>query len=310
MGALIKSIDFSFDNRVRYLKDWRFRMRTESVGLFLSELVHLTRFEARFRRVQFDKGLFVMSLDVDVGSHLLGKEYNGLCDKKIHNYLPESRLGEIEELVVPQLAKLFDDFEIPVTFAVRGKLAEVDNGIIDVIRRFDVKHEIAAHGFSHRTFTSLTTAEAEDELKKVSIEMKKFNIEPKSFVFPKNKIAHLSLLEKYGYKCYRGRAGFKYDDLYVEKVGQLYDVHPSYFLGRIPPPLFPNKIIDLATRRKQPCHFWFHPSDLGHDQLTLQKTLDRLILPFLRYAKKKEKDGVLGFETMISIVKKIEHAKC
>jgi len=37
------------------------------------------------------------------------------------------------------------------------------------------------------------------------------------FVFPKNIIAHLDLLEKYRYKCYRSYGNFINDDMYIKK---------------------------------------------------------------------------------------------
>jgi hypothetical protein len=274
--------------------------------VILSELVHLIGFESSKHRNQLDSGVLVISIDVDVGSSLIGNHYIGFCNKDVHNYLPERKLGEIEELAIPRLVRLFDDLEIPATFAIRGQLADTPTDIFELFKKCKVKHDIGAHGYSHRSFTSLSATEAEDELIKISKGMKKHNIEPKSFVFPKNRIAHLNLFEKYGYRSYRGRAGFKYDDLYIEKQGKLYNEHPSFFLGRNPSPLFLNKILDISAKRKLPCHLWFHPSDLGCNELSIETRIEKLFLPSLSYAKKKEKEGNLRFETMASVVDTLE----
>jgi hypothetical protein len=253
-----------------------------------------------------ESGVLIISTDVDVGSGLIGLESKGLCNKTIHNYLPESKLGEIEELAIPPFAQLLDDLEIPVTFAIRGRLTEINENMIEFLQSCKVKHDIGAHGYSHKCYTNLSESEAEDELIRISKGMKKYGVEPKSFVFPKNRIAHLSLLEKYGYKSYRGYGGFKYDDLYIEKQGQLYNVHPSFFVGRSRSPQFLKKIIDISVKRRVPCHLWLHPSDLGQNELAIRTSLERFLLPVLSYAKKKEKEGRLRFETMTSVVDTLE----
>jgi hypothetical protein len=279
------------------------------VSWMLSQLLHFIAFESNLSINHMETGAIIISVDVDVGSKLLGKESERFCNKVIHNYLPESKLGEIEEFAVPNFARLLDELEIPATFAIRGQLTEINPCIINFLKDCKVKHDIGAHGYSHKCFTNLSEHEAEEELINISKGLEKYDIKPKSFVFPKNRIAHLSLLEKYGYKSYRGYAGFKHDKLCVEKHGQLYNVHSSFFLGRSHSPLFLKKIIDMSARRKLPCHLWFHPSDLGQNELAIQTRIERLLVPLLSYAKKKETEGTLRFETMASIVDAFESKK-
>ena len=126
--------------------------------------------------------------------------------------------------------KAFNEFEFPATFALRGQLTEVENSIINPILESSTQHEIAAHGYSHKVFTALSELEAENELRMISAGMKKFGITPKSFVFPKNEVSHLQLLERFGYLSFRGRGNFFRDGMYVRKCGNLFDVHPSLFL--------------------------------------------------------------------------------
>lgn len=284
-------------------------MGLRGTGSLFSQLYHLAAFARSMPRIRLEHGVLILSVDIDVGSKLVAQKNEGLDDATVNDYMTELEIARREELALPILIQLFDDLEIPVTFAVRGQLTETDGSTIKLLGRSHVKHDIGGHGYSHRTFTSLSSHEAENEIRMLSEGMKKTNIEPKSFVFPKNNIAHLSLLEKYGYKCFRGRGGFKYDGLYIEKRGRLYDVHPGFFLGWSPYSLFLNKIIDISARRKLPFHIWFHAWDLGADRSEMKKKVVRVLLPLLNHARTKEREGTLCFETMASVAMKLDEAK-
>lgn len=162
--------------------------------------------------------MFTVSVDVDAGSRKLGIMNKGKNDLNVNKYISEHRIGLIEENVLPILVKTFDDFDLPVTFAVRGQLTEVKESVLEVLLRSAVKHDIGAHGYYHRQFTNLSYNEAEKELNMISIGLKKYGIVPKSFVFPRNRVAYLNLLERHGYKCYRGYGDFMKDCMYIEKM--------------------------------------------------------------------------------------------
>jgi len=86
--------------------------------------------------------------------------------------------------------------------------------IVDEIMSSHISHEIGYHSFSHPVFTSITREAAEMEIK-MGVELaKKFGLTLNSFVFPKNEIAHVDLLKKYGFKIYRGKTAGRYDDKY------------------------------------------------------------------------------------------------
>jgi len=173
--------------------------------------------------------MFIISVDVDVGDKELGVINDGKNDANVSSSTSEYLVGAIEERVLPLIVDLFDDFEIPVTFAIRGQLTEVDDSILDLILHSTVKHDIGAHGYYHRQFVNLSRTEAENELKMISVGMKNFGILPRSFVFPRNSVAHLELLEKYGYECYRG-----YDlRMCIEKKGQLYNITQACSLAKV-----------------------------------------------------------------------------
>lgn len=121
--------------------------------------------------------------------------------------MSECEVGQIDEATLPIFLSTFNENQTPVTFAIRGQLTEVNDSILELLLKSSVKHDIEAHGYYYRQFTNLSRIEAENELDLISTGMKKFGIVP-SFVFPSNHVAHLDLLEKYGYNCYRSRGGF------------------------------------------------------------------------------------------------------
>lgn len=273
---------------------------------FFSQLYHFLAYSIKKAKMQLEEGMFVISIDIDVGSRELGVINREKNDANVHRHLSEYRVGEIEELALPLFAEAFNDFEIPVTFAIRGQLAQVNDSVLEVLLKSPVKHDIGAHGYYHRKFTSLSCNEAEKELNMISTGMKKYGIIPRSFVFPRNSVAHLDLLEKYGYKCYRSYGDFMNDCMYIEKKGKLYDVHPSLYLGQSIGCIFPKKILDISIAKKLPFHIWFHLWNFGETRESVHRTINKVFLPLLKYAKKKEKSGLLTFETMLSATKKVE----
>lgn len=271
-----------------------------------SQFLHLVDFVVRRPTIQFEQGALITSIDVDVGSDFIGDINKGNNDINVHEYLTEKRIGEIEEKVIPSLIEFFNSLEIPVTFAVRGQLTEIKCPVLELLLESPVKHDIGAHGYYHKAFTSISTLEAKRELELISFGMKKFNINPKSFVFPRNQVAHLSLLEEFGYECYRGKGGLGKDAMSVRMQGRLYDIRPSFYLGRTTNPLFLNKITEISTKNRVPFHLWFHPSDFYETRgSSARGKVDRVLLPIYKYAKNKEKAGELSFETMYSIIGKI-----
>ena len=119
-------------------------------------------------------------------------------------------------------------------------------------------------------------------------------------------MAHLDLLERYGYKCYRGFGDFMNDCMYIEKQGRLYNVHPSLYLDRSISSMFLKKILNLAVAKKLPFHIWFHLWNFGETKGSIRRTVNRVFCPLLKYAKKKEKNGLLDVETMLSATEKVK----
>lgn len=281
------------------------RSQGESLSI-LSQFGHFVSFSLSKPKMRLECGALITSIDIDVGCKSIGKRNKGRNDTNVHEYMSESRIGEVEKKIVPLLNKLFIDLEIPVTFAIRGQLTEIENSILDLLLKSPIDYDIGAHGYYHRTFTSLSETEAQNELKLISKGMNKFGIKPRSFVFPRNQIAHLPLLEKFGYKCYREKSSLIKDKMCINKVGQLYDVHPSFHLGCTYNPIFLDKIIELAVVNKLPFHIWFHPRDLYETRGSTGAFIRHVLFPLYKYAKKKEDQGLLTIETMHSVINKIK----
>jgi hypothetical protein len=275
---------------------------------FFSHLSHFLAYSSKKPKMQLEKGMFIISIDVDVGNRELGVINGGKNDKNVNNSISEYRIGEIDEIAFPLFNSTFANLQIPVTFAIRGQLTELKHSILESLLDSPVKHDIGAHGYYHRTFSDLSSVEAENELTMISQGMKNFGIIPRSFVFPKNRVAHLDLLEKFGYKCYRSLGNLMSDGMYVEKRGQLYNICPSLYIDArsYSSPIFVKKILDIAISKKLSFHIWFHLWNFGQTKESIHKNLRRMLFPIFKYAKKREKNGDLTFETMLSAAEKME----
>jgi peptidoglycan/xylan/chitin deacetylase (PgdA/CDA1 family) len=282
----------------------RMRRRKERISIF-SQFSHLVFFSTQKSRFHLDKGALITSIDVDVGSAVLAEKNANKNDSNVHFCLPEKYVGEIENRVVPALADFFDEMDIPVTFAFRGQLAQIGDPIFSTILDSPSKHEIAAHGYYHRSFTNINEAEAFEELELTCSGFQRIGVKPKTFIFPRNQINHLQLLEKFGYRSYRERGGLFTDGMYIAEKGTLFDVHPGFHLGFTYNPIFLNNIINLAAKKRRPLHIWFHPRDIYETRGLKLSSIKKVLFPIYNYAKKKEKEGTLSFETMDSAVDRI-----
>jgi peptidoglycan/xylan/chitin deacetylase (PgdA/CDA1 family) len=280
-------------------------MGNDYLRSILSHFFHYSVFLSKKPPSEFEVASLIISIDVDVGSSEVGVKNGGLNDRNVNDFLTECAVGKIEEQIIPLLLQTFNEFQFPVTFALRGQLTEVENSIFNRILESSIDHEIAAHGYYHRTFTSLSQFEADEELKLISAGMKKFGVTPKSFVFPRNKVSHLKLLKRHGYLSFRAPGTLLRDGMYVRNCEGLFDVHPSLF-SDFCSPFFSKKIINLAVKYKAPLHVWFHPWNLGHTPKAAAERIAKGLVPLIEHAREKKKQGVLKFETMYSIAQEYQ----
>lgn len=88
--------------------------------------------------------------------------------------------------------------------------------------------------------------------------------------------------------------------MYIEKHGPFYDVHPTLYLGQPRSPIMLRKILDVSIAKRASFHLWFHLWNLGETKESMQKVVDKVFYPLFMYAKKKEREGTLTLETMLS----------
>ena len=279
-----------------------FKDKTESF-LLLSH--HLLWYKITSYKTLFEKGMLVVSIDIDVGHKAVGELNQGKNDRNVSTQLDEYTLGKFEQGAVPLLADFLEELQVPATFAVRGQLLEADATLLNRLLDSPIEHDIAADGYYHKDFNELSETDAEKELQMISQKMKKFGVNPRTFVFPRNSVAHLGLLEKHGYLCFRGRSGFAQDGMYIAKRGRLYDIHPSLFITRNTSVRLLKKLLDLSISKGTPFHMWFHPLDFGPGKGDVRRNLHRTLSPFFKYATAKERNGLLAFHTMLSITNQL-----
>lgn len=247
-----------------------------------------------------NKGILCISIDTEL---MWGRK--DLDHSKFVNKVKKERE------VIKKLLRLFNKYNIPVTWAIVGKLYETGNSLWsgkDIISwiKDEKIHEIASHSYSHEDFSQISKTEAREELKK-----NKAN----SFVFPKNHINYLSLLKENNFKAYRGKDKSEFELLIpripptgkvrlknklIEIPSSMYFVSARNIRKHIPFGLrfYKSKLgINRAISKKEIFHLWFHPIDFVDNSNSLFMELENI----LKYANQKRVKGLLTIKTMKQI---------
>ncbi len=169
--------------------------------------------------------------------------------------------------------------------------------IVEKIKNCLVAQEIGCHTFSHidALQEDFTPEHLESELDECRRLANNYKIALQSFVFPKNIIAHLPVLQKQGYICYRGVDNNWYASLPIKlkKIAHVIDnylavptrpvwpiltqgmwnIPGSYFYPHargwaryLPVSFRVRKIkagIKQAVKKKAVYHVWFHPFNIA-----------------------------------------------
>ncbi|MHA1835071.1 MAG: polysaccharide deacetylase family protein [Candidatus Baldrarchaeia archaeon] len=189
--------------------------------------------------------------------------------------------------------------------------------IVEEIMSSHIDHEIGYHSFSHPIFTSITREAAEMEIKRGIELAKEFGLNLKSFVFPRNEIAHVDLLKKYGFKIYRGKPAGRYDvkqpflrrkvNGAIDKLvappvlpvweNGIWSISSSMFFcdTQIPISLLLRSRIGLerSIRSKKVFHVFMHPWNL-----LCYESLRRNLTVFLKWLSKERDKGKIEVMTM------------
>ena len=200
--------------------------------------------------------------------------------------------------------------------------------IVEKVINADVYQEIASHSFAHLLYGSSETKKetAISDLEEFEKAINDYNIDCKSFVFPRNQVGFLNELKKFDYITYRGDEPSWYDGFnrYLKKLAHMVD----QFFAITPPAVEPvdydgilnipasmlylsmdgfrkyiplssrvrkaKKGIDKAIKKEKIFHLWFHPFNLASNSDKLLLGLEEIV----KYANEKRDKGLLEIKTM------------
>ncbi|HWA52017.1 MAG TPA: polysaccharide deacetylase family protein [Patescibacteria group bacterium] len=247
------------------------------------------------------KGTFCISIDTEL---LWGRK-----DLDIQKFTKKVKK---EREVIKKLLKLFNKYNISVTWAIVGKLYEGNDplwsgkDIISWIKKEKI-HELGSHSYSHEIFNLIPSKKANQEIKKNKA---------KSFVYPRNKIKYLSLLKKHNFIDFRGKDKSEFE-LILPRIPPTQNPKKNSNLIEIPSSMyfvsargirkfiiFKNLRyiksvlgINKAIKNHEIFHIWFHPIDLVDDSENLLNELEKI----LKYANKKRNEKKIQILTMEQI---------
>ena len=262
---------------------------------------------------------FILSFDCEgkwgVADHLTARHQHDLSDE---------RLGEAYRSIL----RLLDEFEVPATFAFVGAftqsardfarlrpvfeafrpnavdylgpaLRDLDEtmglgwhgaDLVDCVAQARASHEIALHGVTHVPWTDLDEAAAQAELAILS-QLEGPIRQSRTFVYPRNLIAHVGLLMAHGIEGFRtARAGSRLSSILSEfnlfekpdrpaPPNGIVHIPAGFFLNwrhgarRLVPPELTRararRLLEAAALDSGVVHFWLHPENIASAPSTL-----------------------------------------
>ena len=150
---------------------------------------------------------FTISIDLELAWGVWDKINSTHMNNAINN----------EREIVNQLLKIFEDFQLPVTWATVAALVDDKNKMINIVNKnawyapdiiekimkSEIKHLIASHSYSHINFQENSKSIIIEDFEKAEYFFKTLGITPDVLIFPRNQIAHLEILNQFKYKSYR-----------------------------------------------------------------------------------------------------------
>jgi hypothetical protein len=278
------------------------------------------------------RGAFCISIDLELAW--------GIWDKPS----PRALLlcAEKERTIVRELLATFDRWEVAVTWAIVGRLLERDPSVVNTtqygeliwyapdliedIRSAVPKHDIGSHGFAHVYYDQNDRQTVAKDLHDAWRVHRGHGLDFSSFVFPRNRMAHLDVLRETGVRVFRsmdigwhmwtrrrfgnvvGRAANLADKILpvppalVEPKDHngLVELASSMLLfGRdalrraIHPLALRTKAglgLESARRQRRTFHLWFHPSNFYHDTTAQFEVLNRILRRAIYLRDKGELD--------------------
>jgi hypothetical protein len=168
-----------------------------------------------------------------------------------------------------------------------------------MIATSQVKHEIGSHTFHHKDISTCSLEEAEAEIAKGIQALSEDS--PRSFVFPKNRIRHLAILERLGVTAYRGSEAKL---TYPEKSCGLWNISQTYYVGRKTSSLKGYKLslllkmlVNIAIENEGVLHIWSHPWHMSING-NARNFVRTILNPLFGYVCRKQEKGLLLATTM------------
>ncbi|MCE7995853.1 MAG: polysaccharide deacetylase family protein [Roseivirga sp.] len=186
------------------------------------------------------EGKLLISLDTEIAWGRVG-------------HSDQSQLGALYQKtkeVIRRLIELFDKYDIPVTWAVVGRLVDKRNAndqairgmmaefypgiepneyegdfysfpdLMDLLAGSTSKPEVTSHSYSHIVYGDADATLAETDLSEAGEVLKQHQLSPATFIFPRNSIDHLEAVKAAGFSHYR-RKGQSWLDRIPGKLRQV-----------------------------------------------------------------------------------------
>lgn len=280
------------------------------------------------------KASFSISIDLELAW--------GVWDKINHNYL--NNAINLEREIVDKLLNVFNHYDLPVTWATVGALIDKNNkminvgdkkawyapDVIDKIINSKTNHLIASHSYAHPNFKETNENTIIEDFEKAKYFFESIDIKPNVLIFPRNQVAHLSILKKFNYKFYRSvdKSWYKRvsnHNKFLGKIANISDKILPFTTNSIKPIKHENglteipssillisrnglkfavtnfnmfykikKGIELAIKNKECFHIWFHPSNFyfkSHKQFDLLNNI-------LIYVKKMREKNLIDVKLL------------
>jgi hypothetical protein len=154
-------------------------------------------------------GDFCISIDLELAWGTWDKpspDYDRLCAEK-------------EKAIVTSLLELFARYETPATWAIVGRLLDREPAaanrsghgdriwyapdLVELVRDAAPRHDIGSHGFAHIYFGHAARDQIRADLESARRVHHAHGLDFTSFVFPRDQVAHLDLLEAVGIRVFR-----------------------------------------------------------------------------------------------------------
>lgn len=162
-------------------------------------------------------------------------------------------------------------------------------------------HEIASHGFCHVPFddTAMPREYLANEVASAVAVAQAKGLKLETFIYPRNLVAHQTVLRDFGFKGYRASLGgsrrsrflrefnlFERAQQHGEEVDGMIRIPPGYFFNwrkglraGVPGTVMVARwksVLNTAVERGEVAHLWFHPHNLLSGPKTIE-TLDEVI---------------------------------